>query len=67
MPGGHAPECAEGSRPWPSLGRTTTRGHILRVAHWPPMNITLSVDEQTVEKARRMAQAMHKSLNQLVR
>jgi len=31
------------------------------------MNITLSVDEQTVEKARRMAQAMHKSLNQLVR
>jgi hypothetical protein len=31
------------------------------------MNITLSVDEQTVEKARRVAQAMHKSLNQLVR
>ena len=31
------------------------------------MNITLSVDEQTVEKARRMAQAMHKSLNQLGR
>jgi hypothetical protein len=31
------------------------------------MNITLSVDEQTVAKARRVAQAMHKSLNQLVR
>jgi hypothetical protein len=31
------------------------------------MNITVSVDEQTVEKARRVAQAMHKSLNQLVR
>jgi predicted HicB family RNase H-like nuclease len=31
------------------------------------MNITLSVDEQAVEKARRVARAMHKSLNQLVR
>lgn len=31
------------------------------------MNITLSVDEQTVEKARKVAQAMGKSLNQLVR
>jgi Family of unknown function (DUF6364) len=31
------------------------------------MNLTLSVDEQTVEKARRVAKAMHKSLNQLVR
>jgi hypothetical protein len=31
------------------------------------MNITLSVDEQTVEKARRVAQAMHKSLNQVIR
>ena len=31
------------------------------------MNITLSVDEQTVEKARRVAQAMHKSLNQMIR
>lgn len=31
------------------------------------MNITLSVDDQTVEKARRVAQAMNKSLNQLVR
>ena len=31
------------------------------------MNITLSVDEQTVEKARRVAKAMNKSLNQLVR
>lgn len=31
------------------------------------MNITLSVDAQTVEKARRVAQAMHKSLNQVIR
>lgn len=31
------------------------------------MNLTLSVDAQTVEKARRVAQAMHKSLNQVVR
>lgn len=31
------------------------------------MNITLSVDEQTVAKARRVAQAMHKSLNQVIR
>jgi hypothetical protein len=31
------------------------------------MNITLSVDEQTVTKARRVAQAMHKSLNQVIR
>lgn len=31
------------------------------------MNITLSVDEKTAERARRAAQAMGKSLNQLVR
>ena len=31
------------------------------------MNLTLSVDEQTVTKARRVAQAMHKSLNQVIR
>lgn len=31
------------------------------------MNITLSVDEQTVAKARRVAQAMHKSPNQVIR
>jgi Family of unknown function (DUF6364) len=31
------------------------------------VNITLSVDEQTVSKARRVAQSMHKSLNQLIR
>ena len=31
------------------------------------MNITLSVDEQTIAKARRVAQAMHKSLNQVIR
>ena len=31
------------------------------------MNITLSVDEKTAEKARKAAQAMGKSLNQLVR
>ena len=31
------------------------------------MNITLAVDEQTVAKARRVARAMNKSLNQLVR
>jgi hypothetical protein len=31
------------------------------------MNITLSVDDQTVEKARQVAKAMNKSLNQLVR
>jgi uncharacterized Zn finger protein len=31
------------------------------------MNLTLSVDEQTVAKARRVAEAMHKSLNQVIR
>lgn len=31
------------------------------------VNITLSVDEQTVERARNAAQAMGKSLNQAVR
>jgi DNA-binding protein Fis len=31
------------------------------------MNITLSVEAQTVEKARRVAQAMRKSLNQVIR
>ena len=31
------------------------------------MNVTLSVDEQTVAKARRVAQAMRKSLNHVIR
>lgn len=31
------------------------------------MNLTLSVDERTVEQARKAAQAMGKSLNQAVR
>jgi antitoxin component of RelBE/YafQ-DinJ toxin-antitoxin module len=31
------------------------------------MNITLSIDEQTVKEARKVAQAMGKSLNQLIR
>jgi hypothetical protein len=31
------------------------------------MNITLSVDEKTAERARKVAQAMGTSLNQLVR
>jgi Family of unknown function (DUF6364) len=31
------------------------------------VNITLSVDEQTLNKARRVARAMNKSLNQMVR
>jgi hypothetical protein len=31
------------------------------------MNITLSIDEQIVEKARKRAEAQGKSLNQLVR
>jgi hypothetical protein len=31
------------------------------------MNITLSVDEQVVERARKAAQAMGKSLNQVIR
>jgi hypothetical protein len=31
------------------------------------MNLTLSVDEQTGAKPRRVAQAMHKSLNQVIR
>lgn len=31
------------------------------------MNITLSIDEQVAEQARRAAQAMGKSLNQAVR
>lgn len=31
------------------------------------MNVTLSIDEQTVAKARKKAEALGKSLNQLVR
>ncbi len=31
------------------------------------MNVTLSVDEQTVARARKKAEALGKSLNQLVR
>jgi predicted transcriptional regulator len=31
------------------------------------MNLTLSVDDQTVAQARRVAQAMNKSLNQVIR
>jgi hypothetical protein len=31
------------------------------------MNLTLSIDEQLVERARKVARAMGKSLNQLVR
>ena len=31
------------------------------------MNLTLSVDDQIVERARRVARSMGKSLNQLVR
>ena len=31
------------------------------------MNITLSVDEKTVAEARKVAQAMGKSLNELIR
>lgn len=31
------------------------------------MNLTLSVDEKTVREARRVARAMGKSLNQLIR
>lgn len=31
------------------------------------MNITLSIDEQLVERARKRAEALGKSLNQLIR
>lgn len=31
------------------------------------MNITLSIDEQTVARARKKAEALGKSLNQLIR
>jgi len=31
------------------------------------MNLTLSIDEQTVERARKRAQALGKSLNELIR
>ncbi len=31
------------------------------------MNITLSIDDEVVKEARRIAQAMGKSLNQLIR
>ena len=31
------------------------------------MNVTLSIDEQTVARARRTARALRKSLNQLIR
>jgi hypothetical protein len=31
------------------------------------MNVTLSIDERTVERARKRAEAVGKSLNQLIR
>jgi len=31
------------------------------------MNVTLSIDEQTVVRARKKAEALGKSLNQLIR
>ena len=31
------------------------------------MNVTLSIDEQTVARARKRAEALGKSLNQLIR
>jgi hypothetical protein len=31
------------------------------------MNVTLSIDEQLVERARRRAEALGKSLNQMIR
>jgi len=31
------------------------------------MNVTLSIDEQTVERARKKADALGKSLNELIR
>jgi hypothetical protein len=31
------------------------------------MNLTLSIDERVVRRARKVAAAMHKSLNQLIR
>jgi hypothetical protein len=31
------------------------------------MNVTLSIDDQTVERARKKAEALGKSLNQMVR
>lgn len=31
------------------------------------MNVTLSIDEQTVSRARKKAEALGKSLNQLIR
>ena len=31
------------------------------------MNLTLSIDDQTVEQARRVASAMNKSLNEVIR
>jgi hypothetical protein len=31
------------------------------------MNVTVSIDEQTVSRARKKAEAMGKSLNQLIR
>ena len=31
------------------------------------MNVTLSIDEHTVERARKRAEALGKSLNQLIR
>ena len=32
-----------------------------------PMNVTLSVDDQVVSRARKKAEALGKSLNQLIR
>ena len=46
---------------------TPSAGHGTGVPYYVAMNITLSVDERLVRRARKKAEAMGKSLNQLVR
>ena len=41
--------------------------HNMCILRRPAMNLTLSIDDQTVEQARRVASAMNKSLNQVIR
>ena len=47
----------------PSSKRDTEYGRTYTVG----MNVTLSIDEQTVERARKRAESLGKSLNQVIR
>ena len=50
---------------WRGGGRVLTPGYVCTYTVF--MNVTLSIDEQLVARARKKAEALGKSLNQLIR